>query len=193
MLGFGKPLTYEEIVQRHRDLVAKKAAERASAPEAPPFVAELPTEPKVPKRRHRRQPAIEEIEAPKPRRITRLERQLAQKKGKHAHRERLSAEHDLKLDNAFNRMLVEAVKLTESKGSFSWEELCAACFKADPATFAMAGFPEWPDGSKVKVRLAHGKHLRNHRLVERAELGRYRATPEGASRAADLLTIQGSP
>ena len=169
MLGMKRQLSAKDLLERHNELVAAKRLQQRAEP-----------------------PTIEEKRA----QVERFYQGLgespsqARRRWRLSRREQVATENDLSIDNAFNRMLIEASALTVLQEDFSWEELCAACFKADPVTFGMAGFPQWPDGSKVKIRLAHGKHLRNHQFIERTTIGRYRATASGMKRATHLQRTQ---
>lgn len=175
MLGIGKPLSYEDMVKRHRELVAQKAERARHIP--PPDPLTLPP------------PAIPRAKTRSGKRAHRRTQPLPPKLAKSAY----ATANDPSMDNAFNRMLVEAARLCLTQQVFTWQELCAACFEADPALFSMAGFPQWPDGTKVKIRLAHGKYLRNHKLVVPATHGRYHVTPAGMARASSLSNGNPTP
>lgn len=176
MLGMRKQVTAAELLKRHNEMVEARRVQLRLEPAT------------VEEKRDQIAKGRAALDV-RTRRLLDTETRRQQRLTK---KEALSSKNQTGMSNPFNRMLVEALELVRASatGDFCWQELCGACFKADPVEFHLDGFPQWPDGTKVKTRLANGKYLMNHKLIEPSRYGRYRLTAAGIARAEKLLTLQ---
>lgn len=176
MLGMRKQVTGAELLRRHNEMVEARRLQLAAEPETVDGKREQVAKGRAALDQHAKR--VFDTESRRQKRLTK--------------KEALATKNQLGMGNAFNRMLVEslALMLASPAGDFTWQDLCAACFRADPVEFGLVGYPQWPDASKVKTRLAAGKHLMNYKLIEHSRYGFHRLTAAGIARAEKLLILQ---